>query len=331
MHVDACAVARHLAERGGKAGRAAVLQRLDEPRLDELDGNLDELLAGERVTDLDRRPLVGIVLAEFLAREHGCAADAVAARRRAEEDDDVTGAVRLRRLQPVRVEQADAHRVHEAVAAIGLVPHRLTADCGDADAVAVVADAGDGAVEVMAGRAEPQPVEERDRPRAHGDDVAQDPAHAGGGALERLDRRGMVVRLDLEGDREALAEVEHARVLARPLQHPLAGGWKPAQKRRRVLVAAVLRPEDGEDGELEVVRIAAEKLPDSVRLPVREAECAVERLFRDLRQVIQSSLPFRWAREAAVRLPLGRSRSDLGVVVLVHQGRYPRPLAGRAD
>jgi len=42
-----------------------------------------------------------------------------------------------------------------------------------------------------------------------------------------------------------------------------------------VLVAAVLRPEQREDGELEVVRVAAEKLPDPVRLSVRQTERAV--------------------------------------------------------
>jgi hypothetical protein len=54
-----------------------------------------------------------------------------------------------------------------------------------------------------------------------------------------------------------------------------------------VLVAAVLRPEQGEDGELEVVRVAAEQLLDSVELPVGEPEGAVERLFRDGRQMIE--------------------------------------------
>jgi hypothetical protein len=56
-----------------------------------------------------------------------------------------------------------------------------------------------------------------------------------------------------------------------------------------VLVPAVLGPQEREDRELEVVRIAAEKLPDSVGLPVGETEGAMERLFRYLRQVIQSS------------------------------------------
>jgi hypothetical protein len=50
-----------------------------------------------------------------------------------------------------------------------------------------------------------------------------------------------------------------------------------------VLVATVLRPEQREDGELEVVRVALEELADTVELLVREAERAMQR-FRDLRQ-----------------------------------------------
>jgi hypothetical protein len=45
-----------------------------------------------------------------------------------------------------------------------------------------------------------------------------------------------------------------------------------------VLVAAVLGPEQGEDGELEVVRRALEQLADTVELPVGETESPVERL-----------------------------------------------------
>jgi len=51
-----------------------------------------------------------------------------------------------------------------------------------------------------------------------------------------------------------------------------------------VLVAAVLGPEQREDRELEVVRLAFEKTPDSLELAVREPERAVQRLFRNLRQ-----------------------------------------------
>jgi hypothetical protein len=48
-----------------------------------------------------------------------------------------------------------------------------------------------------------------------------------------------------------------------------------------VLVAAVLRPEEREDGELEVVRLALQQLLDSVELPIGETERSVERLFGD--------------------------------------------------
>jgi hypothetical protein len=58
-----------------------------------------------------------------------------------------------------------------------------------------------------------------------------------------------------------------------------------------VLVAAVLRPEKGEDTNLEMVGVAAEQLPDTLRLPVGQTERAVERLGGDLRQVIQCNQP----------------------------------------
>jgi hypothetical protein len=58
-----------------------------------------------------------------------------------------------------------------------------------------------------------------------------------------------------------------------------------------VLVAAVLRPEEREDRELEVVRFPPEKILDPLELPVREPERAVQRLFRNLRQTASVSRP----------------------------------------
>jgi hypothetical protein len=51
-----------------------------------------------------------------------------------------------------------------------------------------------------------------------------------------------------------------------------------------VLVAAVLRPEQGEDRELEVVGLPLEQREDTVELPVGEAEGPVERLLDDRAQ-----------------------------------------------
>jgi len=51
-----------------------------------------------------------------------------------------------------------------------------------------------------------------------------------------------------------------------------------------MLVAAVLGPEEREDGELEVVRIPPEQGADTVVLPVREAEGSMEWLCRNTAQ-----------------------------------------------
>ena len=56
-----------------------------------------------------------------------------------------------------------------------------------------------------------------------------------------------------------------------------------------MLVAAVLRPQQREDRELEVVRLAVEQGDDTVELLVDEAELAVDRRFRDGAQAV--SLP----------------------------------------
>ncbi len=280
MNVDAGTRGGHLGERRGEPGRAAVLQADDEVALDEIERDLDQRLAAERVADLDGGPLLVGAL-EILAREHRGAADPVAAGECAVEDDQVSRPGRLGAQHALGRQQPDAHRVDERVRGVGLVEHRLAADGRNADGVPVLADPRDRAAEVPVGRAEPEPVEERDRPGAHRDDVAEDPADPGRGALERLDRGRVVVRLDLEGDGEAVAHVDHAGVLAGALQHALALGGQPPQERSGMLVAAVLGPEHREDRELEVVRRPLEQLLDPRELPVGETERAVERLLGD--------------------------------------------------
>jgi hypothetical protein len=100
----------------------------------------------------------------------------------------------------------------------------------------------------------------------------------------------VVVALDLERDRQAVAEVEHPRVLPGTLEDTPALGRQPLQQKSRVLVAAVLRPEQREHCELEVVRIALQQFAYSLELAVREPEGAVERLFGNPRQRSESSL-----------------------------------------
>ena len=102
-----------------------------------------------------------------------------------------------------------------------------------------------------------------------------------------------------------------------------ADGQAP-QEQSRVLVAAMLGPEDREDGELEVVRPPLEQLADSAELPVGETESAMERLPSHDGQGVslagRSGCP---AREAAA--PRRRSISRGGDARrLQHQDEPPR-------
>jgi hypothetical protein len=54
-----------------------------------------------------------------------------------------------------------------------------------------------------------------------------------------------------------------------------------------MLVAAMLRPEQREDCELEVIRLPLEQFADTRELIVGETERPVERLFEDSRQRIE--------------------------------------------
>jgi hypothetical protein len=108
--------------------------------------------------------------------------------------------------------------------------------------------------------------------------------------LERLDGRGVVVALDLERDSLAAAEVDDAGVLAGPLEDRFARAREPLQQRGRVLVAAMLGPEEREDPELDGVGLAAEQLDDAPELPVREPERPVKRLLGDLRQRVECTV-----------------------------------------
>jgi hypothetical protein len=131
---------------------------------------------------------------------------------------------------------ADAQRIDQRVAGVALVEEQLAADVGQAQAVAVAADPGDDAGQHAGGvggvgAAEAQRVHDGDRAGAHGEDVADDAADPGGRALVGLDVARVVVRLDLEGDRVAVADVDDAGVLADADQQRSLGGRSPNCRR----------------------------------------------------------------------------------------------------
>ena len=259
-------------------GGAEVLQRDEQAAVEQLERALHELLLRERVADLDGRALVAVGLVELGAGQHRGAADPVAARRGAEEDHDVAHARRRRADHAVRLGQPERHRVDQAALLVGRLEVDLAADRRHADRVAVVPDAGHGVVEQVAraprglGLAEAQRVEHGDRPRAEREDVAQDAADAGGGALEGLDRARVVVRLDLEGHGQSAADVHGAGVLSRPHDDVAALGRQRLEQQLGVLVGAVLAPQQREHGELDLVGRPAELVDDERVLVAREAE-----------------------------------------------------------
>ena len=172
----------------------------------ELEACLHQQFLQERVADLHRRPPLLAILSERRRCERG-ALDAVAPRRRPDEEQDVARPGRPRQGDVVVARDADAHGVDDRVARVGGIEADLAADVGDADAVAVARDPPDHAAEEVAvaggfglvghvigvERAEAEAVEQGDRPRAHGEDVANDAADTRRRALVGLDRARMVV------------------------------------------------------------------------------------------------------------------------------------------
>ena len=277
-HADA-ALRGHLARRAGETRRAEILHRLDGVGGDELERRLEQELLKERVADLDRRPLRVRSAAQLEAREERCAGDAVAARVAADEIHRAPRTRLVRGPQVFRASDADAHRVHERVVRKARLEADVAGDVGDADAVAVerdpAGDAGDGpAYRGIVGRPEEERVEHGRGARAHGEDVAEDPAHPGRGTLVGLNSRRVVVALDLEYAEQPAAEIHGAGVLARTHRHARPLRRKGAQQLLRMLVRAVLAPHRAEHRPLELVGLTVEELAHPGSLVRGEADVA---------------------------------------------------------
>ena len=131
----------HLRGRGGQARCAQVLQRHDQPPLQQLERALQQLLLLERIAHLHGRALVRVRVAQLGRGEHRGTADPVAAGARAEQHKRVAGAGGRAAHQFLALCQAEGHRVDEAVLLVRPLEIHLPADGRHADRVAVVADA----------------------------------------------------------------------------------------------------------------------------------------------------------------------------------------------
>ncbi len=274
------AVRRQFAGRAGQARRSQVLDADDQLLGEGLQGALDEELLLEGVADLDGGALGRLGVVEGLGGQDRGAADAVAAGAGAVQDDLVARAGRLGEVDVLVPHDADGTGVDQRVALVAGVEDDLAADVGQAQAVAVAADAGDDAGQDalgvgVVGGAEAQGVDHGHRAGAHRDDVAHDAADARGRALVGLHVGRVVVRLDLEGDRVALADVDDTGVLADADEQGVGPGGllaELAQVHLAALVRAVLGPHHGVHGQLRAGGAAAEDLHDPLVLVLLQAQ-----------------------------------------------------------
>ena len=277
VHVHAAvAVGGELGGGAGDAGGAQVLDAEHEPGAEQVQAALDEDLLHEGVAHLDAGALGGHAVLEGLGRQDGGPTDPVAAGARPEEHHLVAGAGGVGQVDVLMAQHAHAQGIDQRVLLVGGVELGLSADIGQPQGVAVGTHAGHHAVDDACGvgvvdGAEAQLVHDGHGSRPHGDDVAHDPAHAGGGPLVGLDVAGVVVRLDLVGHGPAVTDVDDAGVLPHADQEVLAHLWSGlgpelAQVDLGGLVGAVLGPHDRVHGQLGVRGAPAQQLADGLVL-----------------------------------------------------------------
>ena len=141
----------------------------------------------------------------------------------------------------------------------------FAANCRHAHAIAIAANASHHALDQMLhlgmiGRAEAQGVHIRDRPRTHGEDIAQDTANTGRCTLIGLDIGRMVVALHLEDRRLTIADINYTSVFAGAANDPRGLCRQFLQVEARALVRTMFGPHDRKNAEFDQVRLTAERL-----------------------------------------------------------------------
>ena len=198
--------------------------------------------------------------------------DAVASRLAAHAPDRAARCVGASPEDPVRGRDSEREGVDQGIEGVAVLEEDLPAHRRDPHAVPVVGDPGDGAGEKGAvlrnrQRSEAERVHQRHGSGAHREDVAQDAADAGGGALERFDEGRMVMRFDLEHGCESIADGDRAGVFSRPLEDLRRLGGEACEVAPRGLVGAVFRPHRGEHAEFGRVGGASQSFGDLLELP----------------------------------------------------------------
>ena len=171
--------------------RAQVLNGLHHACVEQLEAAFDQHFFHEGVADLHRGTLGGHAVVESFRRQNRRAADAVATGACTEQHHQVAFTGRVRQVDIVVTQHAQAQGVDQRVALVGRVELGFSADVRQAQAVAVSADTGHHAVHDT-GRvrvvecAETQLIHHGYRACTHRHDVADDAAHTCGSTLVGL-------------------------------------------------------------------------------------------------------------------------------------------------
>src|SRR5680860_620709 len=111
-------------------------------------------------------------------------------------------------------------------------------------------------------RAKAQRIENGYRSGAHGENVANNSAHARSGPLIWFDGAWMIVGFNLEHSRQAMTNVDRARIFPRSLQHPGRLCRQIPQMRARMLVSAVFAPHGAKHSQLHECWFAPKECED---------------------------------------------------------------------
>ena len=193
----------HFSSGTGNACSSHVLHAHHGSRLGQLHGGLEKQLLLKRVANLNRGYVVGGVFGQVFGRKGG-SVDAVAARRRTDNVDGVAHPASLGADLLAHFHDSGRECIHQRILLVAVVKVDLAADGRNSEAVAVVPNALDHAIDQPLGAvgsriAKAKGIQLSNWAGTHGENVAVDSAHSRRSTLVGLHGRRVVVRLNFEG------------------------------------------------------------------------------------------------------------------------------------
>ena len=160
--------------------------------LESLEAGLDQALLQKGISHLHSGAVVEAVLTELSAGKAG-APHAIAAGGAAHVNHRISNTGGPGSHDRFGLHQAQGHGIDQGVTAVAGIKGHFTSNGGHTNAIAVVGDAShhplhQAGIAGLLKRPKPQCIEQGHGAGTHGENVAQDPAHTGGGTLKGLHR-----------------------------------------------------------------------------------------------------------------------------------------------